>query len=181
VILASRSPQRREILARLGVEFDIAAPEVEELTVGDPEEIVVENARRKAQAVARPHGLVLGCDTDVLLDGVLLGKPGNEGEAREFLERLSGREHAVLSGLVLIGPVEGEERRGVARSMVRFHELTDEQVGRYLRSGEWRERAGAYAIQGLGSTLVAAVQGDLANVIGLPVALLLELAPELAP
>jgi septum formation protein len=154
---------------------------VEELSDGDPEEVVVENARRKAQTVASSHELVLGCDTEVLLDGELLGKPGNEEEAREFLERLSGREHAVLGGLVLIGPGEGEERSGVARSTVRFHELSDEQMDRYLRSGEWQERAGAYAIQGLGSTLVAAVEGDLANVIGLPVGLLLELAPELAP
>jgi septum formation protein len=180
VVLASRSPQRRDILARLGIEFEVVVPEVDELTDGLPDEVVVENARRKALAVGRTHELVLGCDTDVLLDGVLLGKPGNEGQAREYLKRLSGREHVVLSGLVLVGPGEEGERRGVARSSVRFHELDRAAVDRYLASGEWQGRAGAYAIQGLGSTLVAAVEGDVANVIGLPVALLLELAPEIA-
>ena len=142
--------------------------------------VVLENARRKARAVGRPQRLVLGCDTDVLLDGELLGKPGNEGEAREYLERLSGGEHEVLSGLVLLGP-EGAERSGVATSQVTFHALSQDQIERYLASGEWRGRAGAYAIQGLGATLVAAVQGDVSNVIGLPVSLLLELAPELGP
>jgi septum formation protein len=181
IVLASRSPQRREILARLGLEFEAIAPEVEELTAGKPEEVVVENARRKARAVRRPHELVLGCDTDVLLDGALLGKPGSEERAREYLERLSGREHEVLSGLAVLGPGVGEERSGVARSTVAFHALSEGQIDRYLRSGEWRERAGAYAIQGLGSTLVAAVEGDVANVIGLPVALLLDLAPALLP
>jgi septum formation protein len=183
VVLASGSPQRREILTRLGIEFEVVVPEVEELGQGEPDEVVVDNARRKAEAVAvsRPRALVLGCDTEVLLDGGLLGKASNEAEAREYLERLSGREHQVLSGLVLVGPEAGEERSGVARSTVRFHELDRAAIDRYLASREWRGRAGAYAIQGLGSTLVAAVEGDVANVIGLPVALLLDLAPELAP
>jgi septum formation protein len=181
LVLASRSPQRREILTRLGVQFEAVDPDVEELTEGVPEEVVVENARRKARAVGRTDALVLGCDTEVALDGELLGKPGNEGEAQDYLEQLSGREHEVLSGLVLVGPGEGEERSGVARSTVTFHVLSEAEIERYLRSGEWRERAGGYAIQGLGATLVAQVEGDVANVIGLPVSLLLELAPELEP
>ena len=179
VVLASRSPQRPEILERLGVEFEVRVPEVEELTEGEPQEVVVENAGRKARAVAEPGALVIGCDTEVLLDGAVLGKPRDEAEARQYLERLSGREHAVLSGLVLCGPGAEEERTGVARSQVTFHELDHAAVERYLRSGEWRERAGGYAIQGLGAALVAAVRGDISNVIGLPTALLLDLAPEL--
>jgi septum formation protein len=180
VVLASGSPQRRDILGRLGIEFEVVVPEITELREGEPEAVVVENARSKARAVGRPHELVLGCDTDVAVDGVLLGKPADEAVARDYLERLSGREHQVLSGLVLIGPENSQERSGVERSAVRFRPLGEAEIDRYIRSGEWRGRAGAYAIQGLGSTLVAAVEGDIANVIGLPVALLLELAPEIA-
>lgn len=179
VVLASQSPQRREILDRIGVRFETRVPAVEELTEGEPEVVVVENARRKAQAVAEPGALVVGCDTEVLLDGEVLGKPSDEEQARTSLERLSGRTHDVLSGMVLLGPGEGDERTGVARSEVTFHNLDQASIDRYLRSGEWRERAGGYAIQGLGATLVAAVRGDISNVIGLPVGLFLELAPEL--
>ena len=181
LVLASQSPQRREILQRLGLEFVVVAPDVEELTNGVPDRLVVENARRKARAVADSGALTIGCDTDVVLDGVLLGKPRGAGEARSYLRKLSGRSHEVLSGLVIAGPGEGEERSGVAASTVTFRELDEAAVERYLASGEWRERAGGYAVQGLGSTLVARVDGDLSNVIGLPVGLLLELAPELFP
>jgi septum formation protein len=122
--------------------------------------------------------LTIGCDTEVLLDGEVLGKPSDKNQAAEYLERLSGRTHEVLSGLVLLGPGDGEERSGVARSQVTFHDLHPAAVDGYLRSSEWRERAGGYAIQGLGATLVAAVRGDISNVIGLPVGLLLDLAPD---
>jgi septum formation protein len=179
VVLASRSPQRREILERLGVEFEVRVPEVKELTQGDAEVVVLENARRKAAAVTRPGAIVIGCDTEVLLDGAVLGKPGDEEKARAYLERLSGRTHDVLSGLVLIGPEDGDERTGVTRSQVTFHDLDQASIDRYLRAGEWRERAGGYAIQGLGAILVAGVRGDISNVIGLPVSLLLDLAPDL--
>lgn len=156
-------------------------PEVEEEGHGDPADAVLENARRKAAAVAAPDALVIGCDTDVVIDGRALGKPADEGAAREFLGLLSGRSHEVLSGLVLLGPEPDRSREGVARSLVMFRPLGDGEIDRYLASGEWRERAGGYAIQGLGSTLAERVEGDLSNVIGLPVGLLLELAPELAP
>jgi septum formation protein len=140
---------------------------------------VLENARRKAAAVDGPDALVIGCDTDVVVDGRALGKPADEETARRFLELLSGREHEVLSGLVLLGPEEDRVREGVARSVVTFRALATEEIGAYVVSGEWRERAGGYAIQGLGSILAERVEGDLSNVIGLPLALLLELAPEL--
>jgi septum formation protein len=183
-------------------------PEVQELTEGEPEAVVVENARRKARAGLERAGkgdLVLGVDTEVVLDGVLLGKPGNEGEARERLALLSGRTHEVLSGLVVIGPISSskgdlvrpgltksnlggghpsvpdppEERSGVERSKVTFRDLSPALLEAYLASGEWRDRAGAYAVQGLGSSLVERVDGDLSNVIGLPVKLLLGLVPDL--
>ena len=141
---------------------------------------MLENARRKAAAVQAPGALVIGCDTEVVVDGRVLGQPVDEAAARKYLELLSGRLHEVLSGLVLLGPEPGRSREGVRRSVVTFRPLGEDEIDRYLGSGEWRDRAGGYAIQGLGSTLAERVEGDLANVIGLPVGLLLELAPELA-
>jgi nucleoside triphosphate pyrophosphatase len=177
-------------------------PEVEELRDGEPAEVVLENARRKAQAGLRQVGegadvVVLGVDTDVALDGRLLGKASTAEEARGRLELLSGRTHEVLSGVVFLGldalvPDGGTkasaapgtdlgigERSGLARSYVTFKRLDDATITRYLRSGEWRDRAGAYAIQGLGAILVDELRGDFSNVVGLPLALLLDLAPEL--
>jgi nucleoside triphosphate pyrophosphatase len=179
VVLASGSPQRSEILRKLGVEFEVVVPGVEELTGGDPEIEVVENARRKAQAVARagPARLVLACDTDVVLDGKALGKPADEAEAREYLERMSGHAHTVMSGLVVLA--DGEERSGLERTTVVFKQLAEAEKERYVRFGEWRGRSGGYAIQTLGSTLVERIEGSVSNVVGLPVGLLAELAPEL--
>jgi len=174
--LASRSPQRREILLKLGVDFEVVVPGVEELTGGDPEHEVVENARRKARAVGR-DGVVVACDTDVVLDGKALGKPGDELEARGYLDRMSGRAHTVMSGLVVLA--DGEERSGLERTTVVFKELSEGEKERYVRFGEWRGRSGGYAIQTLGSTLVERVEGSVSNVVGLPVGLLFELAPEL--
>jgi len=180
LILASASPRRREILAALGVEFEVVVTDVEELGDGDPASVVVENALRKARAgteiVGDPDALVLGVDTDVVLDGRVLGKPADEGQARERLEALSGRSHEVLSGVALVG---GGERTALARSAVTFRRLEPETIDLYLRSGEWRDRAGGYAIQGLGSILVESLQGDFSNVVGLPVRTLLELEPGL--
>lgn len=181
LILASASPQRRELLSRLGLEFEVAPTHVEELTEGDPAEVVLENARRKALAAATPGALVIACDTDVALDGRLLGKPGNEGEAEQFIGVLSGREHEVLSGLVMLGPDAGQARETVTSSRVVFHDLDEAEIARYVASGEWHGRAGGYAVQGLGATLVAAIYGDISNVIGLPIGALLDLAPELGP
>ena len=181
LILASASPQRRQLLTVLGLQFEVAPTHVDELNDGDPAEVVLENARRKAHAAARAGALVIGCDTDVAVDGRLLGKPGDEGEAERFLGILSGRQHEVLSGLVILGPREGEERSAVASSAVAFRDVPEPERDRYIASGEWRGRAGGYAVQGLGATLIDAVHGDISNVIGLPIGALLGLAPELAP
>jgi septum formation protein len=178
VVLASGSPQRREILQKLDVEFEVVVSGVDELTGGDPEVEVVENARMKARAVgAGADALVIGCDTDVVLDGKALGKPGDEVEAREYLERMSGRAHEVLSGLVVLEG--GEERSGLERTSVVFKRLSAAEKERYVRFGEWRGRSGGYAIQTLGSTLVERLEGSVSNVVGLPVGLLVELAPTL--
>jgi len=149
---------------------------VEELTCGDPEVVALENARRKAGAVAAtlPGRRVLGVDTVVALDGELFGKPEDEGEATATLTRLSGRTHRVVSGLVL--RPDGER---TAVTHVTFRTLTPAQVVRYVAVGEWRGRAGGYAIQERGTGLVERIDGDYANVVGLPVAALLELAPDL--
>jgi len=180
VILASGSPQRKEILERIGVKFEIRVSGVEEIVEGDPSEVVLANALLKAREVAAeaPGALVIGCDTDVVLEGQVVGKPENETRAREYLARLSGRDHSVFSGLAILGPEEGRTRTGIAESTVRFRKLGEEEIDRYVASGEWQGRAGGYAIQGRGSALVAGVEGDIANVIGLPVGLLLDLAPE---
>jgi septum formation protein len=157
------------------------APDVEETTEGEAGEAVVANARRKAEAAQDAGALAIGCDTEVVIEGRVLGKPADEAQAREFLQLLSGRSHEVLSGLALLGPEQGQRREGVARSVVTFEALDGGRIDAYLDSGEWRDRAGGYAIQGLGASLAERVEGDLFNVIGLPVDLLFELAPELRP
>jgi septum formation protein len=180
IILASKSPQRRALLSALGLDFEVRPPEIEEETDGEPRELVERNARRKAEAIAADAGdaLVIAGDTEVVIDGEVLGQPANEQDARAHLERLSGSEHHVLGGLALL--TSGEEpRTGVDVSSVAFRELEPILIDAYLASGEWQGRAGSYAIQGLGSALVDVVRGDVSNVIGLPIGLLLRLAPEL--
>jgi septum formation protein len=178
IVLASGSPQRREILAKLGLEFEVVVPGVEELEAGDPEFLVIENARRKARAVSAPPGvLVIACDTDVVLDGEVLGKPADAAESRIYLDRMSGRAHTVMSGLVVVE--DGEERSGLERTEVVFRDISAEEKQRYVSFGEWQGRSGGYAIQTLGSTLVERVEGSISNVVGLPVGLLVKLVPEL--
>ncbi|HEY1855486.1 MAG TPA: nucleoside triphosphate pyrophosphatase [Solirubrobacterales bacterium] len=183
MLLASGSPQRREILAKLAIEFEVRVPGVEELERGDAAELVVQNARRKARAVAAGAGaedterLIIACDTDVVLDGEVLGKPADAAEARAYLDRMSGRSHEVMSGLVVLRG--GEEEAGLERTTVVFKPISEPEKERYVDFGEWRGRSGGYAIQTLGSTLVARLEGSVSNVVGLPVGLLAELAPEL--
>jgi len=179
LLLASRSPQRRAILEQLGIEFSVQVPDVEELEAGPPHEVALENAYRKAAAVAArsPDGLVLGVDTVVSLGARLYGKPSDADEARVTLTALGGRRHAVISGVCLIE--NGNVRSAAAQTGVRFRALNERLIDWYLASGEWRERAGGYAIQGRGGALVAGIEGDFLNVVGLPVVTLLELAPEL--
>ena len=175
LVLASRSPQRRAILEQLGIEFEVRPSDAEELTEGDAREVVIENALRKARAVE--GALVLGADTEVFLDERVFGKAGTEEGAEAYLRELSGRTHEVWGGIALISA--GEERTAHAVTKVTFAELGDERIDWYIRTGEWRERAGAYAIQGYGSALVESIEGDFWNVVGLPVPELLRLAPDL--
>ncbi|MDQ2759472.1 MAG: Maf family protein [Actinomycetota bacterium] len=189
LILASRSPQRRAILGQLGVRFSVRVPEVEELAELEgwpPEEVAAENAYRKAAAVASnlvdtpvlgadADTPVLGADTIVSAGARSFGKPAGEAQARACLRALAGRRHTVLSAVCLIE--DGSARTVLSRTLVDFRALPEPLLEWYLRSGEWRERAGGYAIQGRGAALVAGIEGDYTGVVGLPVATLLELAP----
>jgi septum formation protein len=157
------------------VRFRVVEPDVEELSDGEPRELVVENALRKLRAV--PGERVLAADSMVVWDGRAHGKPADAAEAERWLRELSGRWHEVMGGIAL--RERDRERTDVAVTRVRFRELTDEDIGRYLASGEWRDRAGGYAIQELGAMLVEEIEGDWFNVVGLPVPALLRLAPGL--
>ena len=150
---------------------------VEEETRGDPRWVAEENARRKALAVA--GDVVLGADTDVALDGDILGKPADEAQALEFLERLSGRTHQVVGGIAVVRG--GEVTTAVEVTEVEFSALDRTTLEWYVRSREWEGRAGGYAIQGRGATLIAGIRGDYLNVVGLPLARLLALHPDLHP
>jgi nucleoside triphosphate pyrophosphatase len=179
LILASRSPQRRAILEQLGIPFLARAPDVQELDAGPPAEVAVENAYRKAAAVssAGVGDRVLAVDTVVCIGARMYGKPADEDQACSTLRALSGRRHAVIGGVCLIQG--GRWRTAASTTLVDFRALNDAIIDWYLASGEWRGRAGGYAIQGRGAALVASIQGDYLNVVGLPLATLLALAPEL--
>jgi len=182
LILASGSPQRRAILEQLGLEFTVAVSGVEELEQGPAAEVALENARRKALAVAGPLAsngatTVLAVDTVVALDDRLYGKPADRAEAAATLRALAGRRHQVLSGICVIE--EGSERVATAVTTVAFRALSDAAIEWYVDTGEWRDRAGGYAIQGRGAALVQSIDGDYLNVVGLPVATLLDLLPSL--
>jgi septum formation protein len=169
LILASTSPQRRAILEQLRIPFDVVAPAFEEVDGTSP----LDRAAGKARSVDGGDRPVLGVDTEVLLDGELLGKPADETEAEAMLEALSGRAHDVVSGLCLRTPAWEELHEET--TVVTFRTLTPRDLAHYVASREWEGRAGGYAIQGLGASLVERVDGDFLNVVGLPGSLLVRL------
>ena len=180
LLLASTSPQRRAILEQLGIPFDVIAPKYDERDVEAQNalRIVQEHAQGKARSVVddadgRP---VIGVDTAVVLGGEVFGKPGDAGEAERMLERLSGQRHAVISGLCLLTP--GWEFVDADTTLVTVRTLTPRDLAAYVASGEWENRAGAYAIQGRGAALVESIQGDYLNVVGLPASLLVRVLAE---
>jgi septum formation protein len=176
--LASRSPQRRAILAQLGIEFTVAEPSYEEVdpTGAAPQELVIVHAAGKARSVEGAH--VLGVDTTVALDGDSLAKPADAADAAAMLRRLSGRTHTVYSGLCL--RVAATDHVRLAATEVSFRKLDEQDIEWYVRLGEWRGRAGGYAVQGSGAALVNRIAGDYTNVVGLPVAALLDAVAEAA-
>jgi septum formation protein len=187
LVLASGSPQRRAILGDLGLDFDVRPSDVAEEDQGPPRAVASENALRKARAVSEAgdaDDVVLGCDTLVATESDIAGlgpeiwgKPADEHAARTTLRRLSGRTHDVVSGIVVVQ--RGEVRAATEITQVTFRELDDATIDWYLAHGEWRGRAGGYAIQGRGALLIRRIEGDYLNVVGLPVAALLELCPGL--
>lgn len=174
LVLASSSPQRRAILEQLGLPFEVVEPRYDEHDddAFSPAELVCAHALGKARSVAAEAGErpVLGVDTAVVVDGRVLGKPADEEEAAAMLALLGGRGHTVVSGLCLLGP--GWEDVGHAETRVEFRPLSAEDVHAYVAAGEWRGRAGGYAIQGRGASLVERIDGDYLSVVGLPAALL---------
>ena len=181
LVLASTSPQRRAILEQLRIPFEAVAPDYREDDApgADPAELVRRHAEGKARSVHRAGLVTLGVDTTVHLDGRVYGKAAGPAEAAAMLRRLSGRTHAVLSGLCLLGP--GFEIVNHELTAVTFRLLGPRDLAVYLESGEWQGRAGAYAIQGLGGRLVERIDGDYLNVVGLPGALLVTLLERHAP
>jgi septum formation protein len=169
LILASTSPQRRVILDQLGISFEVVAPDYEEEPGGAP----IAHAAGKARSVDGGERPVLGVDTIVSCKGEVIGKPCDATDAERMLELLSGKTHKVISGLCLRTPAWEELHSETTR--VTFRDLTPRDLARYLASGEWEGRAGAYAIQGRGASLVERIEGDYLNVVGLPGALLVRL------
>jgi septum formation protein len=172
LFLASASPRRRELLRWLGVEYAVEPADVDERP--HPGEAVPDMVRRlahaKASAVAASRGRdwVLGCDTMVEIDGVILGKPEDAAEARSMLHRLAGREHRVATGFSLLGPGGRVAAAEVVMTRVRFRPLDAHTIADYVASGEAADKAGSYAIQGLGAGLIDRIEGSFTNVIGLP-------------
>ena len=180
LVLASSSPRRSEILTAVGWPFETRPAGVDETRrAGEPaEDFVRRLAREKAEAVAQSllFGLVLGADTTVVVDGEILEKPSDKDDARRMLRRLSGRWHEVLTGVALVRAETGRSTSGVARTRVRFAELSEEEVGRYVETGEPLDKAGAYAVQGRAAPFIESIEGEYWNVVGLPVRLVYELA-----
>ncbi|HNU83150.1 MAG: septum formation inhibitor Maf [Acidobacteria bacterium] len=182
LVLASASPRRRALLGALGLDFTLRPVAVDEsLRPGEePAAYVRRLAREKAAAAARDGELVLAADTVVALAGEIFGKPASAEEARSMLARLSGRAHEVYTGVALrlTGPA-AKEAIAVARTTVHFAPLGAAEIDWYLASGEPFDKAGAYAIQGLGALLVDAIEGNYTNVVGLPLATVRQLFAEL--
>jgi septum formation protein len=181
LVLASQSPRRQDILTGLGYTFEVVAPpeSVEEVPVdAGVHEIPVVLARRKCDAVAAAHpgATVIAADTVVIVDGAILNKPADDAEAIAFIERLSGRTHTVVTGVAVT-----RDRRhlsGGERTDVTFRELTRREIEAYVATGEGRDKAGSYAAQGVGAGLIRRIDGCFYNVVGLPVALTLDLLRE---
>ena len=183
LILASASPRRAQLLKQIGVEFELAPSQVQEWPHPDeaPSDYITRIARAKVIAVARKReaGLVIGADTVVVLEGRMLGKPVDENNARTMLRHLSGKWHAVMTGVALYDVATRQEVADFDKTLVMFAPLTDWEIDWYVKSGEPMDKAGAYGIQGLGALFVEEIAGNYYNVVGLPLPLLYRLARRL--
>lgn len=169
IILASASPRRRDLLTLIGIAHTVAPADVDEsVRSGERPEAYVERlAREKASAIASRHpgAAIIAADTTVVLDAVILGKPGNVAEAKAMLRRLSGHTHTVLTGMAVV--YAGRSASAVERVEVTFRDLTDREIAAYVATGEPMDKAGAYGIQGYGATIVDRIHGDYFSVMGL--------------
>lgn len=181
LILASGSPRRRELLLGLGVSFTVRPADVDETPRPgeDPADYVVRLAGEKAEAEAHAGELVLAADTTVVLDGEILGKPTDREDACRMLAKIAAREHEVLSGVALWEPARRARAVALEKTRVKMAPLSPEEIRWYVDTGEPMDKAGSYAVQGLGSMLVLAVFGSYTNVVGLPVPLTRRLFGEL--
>lgn len=183
IVLASTSPRRAELLKQIGVEFELASGNVQERPHPDeaPADYITRLARAKVIAVARERetGLIIGADTVVVLDGQLLGKPTDEADADRMLRSLSGRWHAVMTGVAVYDAATKQELADFDKTLVRFARLTNQEIEWYVRTGEPMDKAGAYGIQGLGGLFVDEIAGNYYNVVGLPLPLVYRLARRL--
>lgn len=176
LILASASPRRKALLATLNLPFSIITSGVDEVTPPglSPKDVVVQLAARKANAVAaaiaqtQPGGLVLGADTAVVLGKTILGKPADAADAARMLRLLRGKHHRVISGIAVIDAASGTQHTAAVITDVEMAAYTDDQIAAYVASGEPMDKAGSYAIQGVGGELVAGITGCYNNVVGLP-------------
>ncbi|MDF1545879.1 MAG: Maf family protein [bacterium] len=183
IVLGSGSPRRMRLLAEVGLKFEQIVPEIEEVLLPDekPTDFAVRMARSKAEEVSartQPRDLVIGCDTIVILENQVLGKPSDQEEAVLTLGRLAGKLHTVCTALAIaqntVVVVSGREL-----TEVKFNPVTQDQIRDYVASGEPLDKAGAYGIQGMGAFLVDTIKGNLDNVIGFPRTLLDNLAGEI--
>jgi septum formation protein len=181
LVLASGSPRRRELFSGLGLRFAVRPPEVDEtpLPREAPRPYVERIAAAKAAAAGRPGELVIAADTTVVVDGDILGKPVDAEDGRALLRRIEGRWHEVLTAVVVSEPGSGRRAMDVAETEVRMAAMGAERIAWYVNTGEPLDRAGAYAIQGLGALLVEEVRGNYTNVVGLPLPLVERLCAEL--
>lgn len=180
ILLASKSPRRKALLALLSDDFAVVPNDVAEADTGEPCARAVESARRKAHAV-RANGpvAVLGADTIVVLDDHIMGKPSSREEAAKMLRQLSGRSHRVLTGLHVWTPHTGRSQSACVETEVRFRKISEQEIQRYLDSGEFADKAGAYGIQGRAAAFVEHVVGEYTNVVGLPLCALSRLLQEI--
>lgn len=184
LILASASPRRAEVLRDAGYHFTVLSSAIDETPYPDesPQDLVLRLAQTKADlAAARAVGpaILIAADTEVVLDGHIFGKPRSSDDARSMLEKLSGRLHTVLTGVALVRLPDVERRAFVESTLVQFAPLSDEEIGRYLATGEPHDKAGAYAIQGYAARYIPRIEGCYFNVVGLPVARLQHALSEL--
>ena len=179
IILASASPRRKELLEKLDLEFSVCPADIDESLLPDEDAGMypLRTAVQKAMAVAKTaeNAIIIAADTVVVLDDRILGKPKDEKEAKEMLQRLSGREHIVITGIGVVDTVSGRTLSATEQTIVYFHPLRDEEIDAYIATGECMDKAGSYGIQGKGSLLVRKIDGDYFNVMGLPLSRLYRL------